>query len=98
MSQENLEVVRRVMQRYAEQDIDGGLAHLDPEVVYDWSNSDAPDRGVYTGHTAVRGWMQGRDEALEERRLDFVKSSRLRRRPSSTQRACGSAGERAASK
>ena len=73
MSQENVEVVRRAMQLYADHDIDAHLADMDPEVVYDWSNSDAPDRGVYSGRADVRAFLQARDEALEERRLDFVK-------------------------
>ena len=74
MSQENVEIVRRAMQLYADHDIDAHLADMDPEVVYDWSNSDAPDRGVYSGRADVRAFLQARDEALEERRLDFVKS------------------------
>ena len=73
MSQENVEIVRRAMQRYADHDIDAHLGDMDPEVEYDWSKSDAPDSAVYTGHAAVRAFLQARDEALEERRLDFVK-------------------------
>src|SRR6266576_3650610 len=73
MSQENVELVRRAMRLYADQDIDAFLADMDPEVEFDWSNSDAPDSGVYSGHAGVRGFAQARDEALEERRLDFVK-------------------------
>src|SRR6478672_8602584 len=72
MSRESVEIVRRVMQRYADQDIDAQLADMDPEVEFDWSNSDAPDSGVYKGHAAVRAFLEARDEALEERRLDFV--------------------------
>ena len=65
-------MVRRAMQLYADHDIDAHLADMDPEVVYDWSNSDAPDRGVYSGRADVRAFLQAREEALEERRLDFV--------------------------
>jgi ketosteroid isomerase-like protein len=72
MSQENVEVVRRAMQRYADQDIDAQLGVMDPEVEFDWSNSDAPDSGVYTGRAGVRAFLEARDDALEERRLDFV--------------------------
>jgi len=61
MSQENAEIVRRVMQLYADHDIDAHLADMDPEVVYDWSNSDAPDRGVYSGRADVRAFLQARD-------------------------------------
>ena len=74
MSQENVEVVRRVMQLYADQDIDGVLADMDPDVALDWSNSSAPDRGVYRGHAAVRAFLESRDEALGERRVDLAKT------------------------
>jgi ketosteroid isomerase-like protein len=70
MSRENVEVVRRVMRRFAEQDIEAALEDVDPEAKLDWSNSDAPDSGVYTGHAAWRAFAQARDEALGERRFD----------------------------
>jgi ketosteroid isomerase-like protein len=74
VSQENVEVVRRVMQLYADHDLDGVLADLHPEVELDWSNSPAPDRGVYRGHAAVRAFLEARDDALGERRIDLVKT------------------------
>jgi ketosteroid isomerase-like protein len=71
MSQEtNVTVVQRVMRRFAEQDIEAALDDIDPTAVLDWSNSDAPDRGVYTGHAAWRAFAQARNEALGERRFD----------------------------
>ena len=70
MSQANLEVVQRIMRRYAEDDLEAALEDIDPEAVLDWSNSDAPDSGVYAGHAAIRAFMQARDEALGERRVD----------------------------
>jgi ketosteroid isomerase-like protein len=70
MSQESVEVVRRVMRRFADQDIEAALEDVDPEAKLDWSNSDAPDSGVYTGHAAWRAFVQARDEVLGERRFD----------------------------
>jgi ketosteroid isomerase-like protein len=70
MSEENIEVVQRVMRRFADQDIDAALEDIDPDALLDWSNSDAPDSGVYTGHAAWRAFAQARDEALGERRFD----------------------------
>ena len=61
------------MEAYADQNMDANLGYMDPEVEFDWSRSDAPDSGVYTGHAAVRAFLKARDEALEERHLDFVK-------------------------
>jgi ketosteroid isomerase-like protein len=72
MSQQNVEVVRRVMRRFADQDIEAALEDIDPEAKLDWSNSDAPDSGVYTGHAAWRAFAQARDEALGARRFDPV--------------------------
>jgi ketosteroid isomerase-like protein len=70
MSQENVEAVQRVMRRFAEEDIGSAFADIDPEATLDWSNSDAPDSGVYTGHAAWLSFFQARDEALGDRRLD----------------------------
>jgi ketosteroid isomerase-like protein len=70
MSEENVEIVRRVMRRFAEQDIDAALEDVDLDATLDWSNSDAPDSGVYTGHAAWRAFARARDEALGARRFD----------------------------
>jgi ketosteroid isomerase-like protein len=72
MSLENVAIVRRVMQCFAEQDMDAALADIHPQATLDWSNSNAPDRGVYVGHSAWRAFMQARDEALAERRFESV--------------------------
>jgi len=58
------------MRRFVEQDIDAVLADIDPDALLDWSNSDAPDSGVYKGHERWRAFARGRDEALGERRFD----------------------------
>jgi ketosteroid isomerase-like protein len=70
---ENVEVVQRVMRRFADQDIDAALEDIDPDAILDWSDSDAPDSGVYTGHAAWRTFMQARDDALGHRHFDTAK-------------------------
>ena len=70
MSHANVEVVQRVMRHFADEDIEAAFEDIDPEAMLDWSNSDAPDSGVYTGHAAWRAFAQARDEALGERRFD----------------------------
>jgi ketosteroid isomerase-like protein len=70
---ENVEVVQRVIRRFADQDIDAALKDIDPEGILDWSNSDAPDSGVYIGHAAWRTFMQARDDALGHRHFDTAK-------------------------
>ena len=72
MSDENLEIVRRVIRYFADGDIEAALADVDPEATLDWSNSDAPDSGVYTGHIAWRAFYQARDDAFGELRFDSV--------------------------
>jgi ketosteroid isomerase-like protein len=72
MSQENVEVVRRVLRQFSDQDIDAMLADVDPEVAIDYSESNAPDASVYHGHAACRAFVQGRYEDFEERRFDAV--------------------------
>ncbi len=72
MSQENVEIVRRVMGCFADQDVEAALADIHPQATLDWSNSDALDRGVYTGHAGWRSFLQARDEALGARRFDAV--------------------------
>jgi ketosteroid isomerase-like protein len=70
MSEANVEIVRRVLQRLADQDIDGALEDVDPQATLDWSNSEALDSGVYIGHAGWRVFMEARDEALDRRRFD----------------------------
>src|SRR6476619_990922 len=60
------------MRCFADADLEAALADIDPQATLDWSNSDAPDSGVYTGHTAWRAFMRARDDALGERRFDAV--------------------------
>jgi hypothetical protein len=80
VSQENVEIVRRVMGCFAAGDIESVLSDIHPQAALDWSNSDAPDRGVYTGHAAWRDFVRPRDDALGERRFDSVELSHARRR------------------
>jgi ketosteroid isomerase-like protein len=72
VSQENVEVVRRVMRCFADGDLEAALADIHPQATLDWSNSNAPDRGVYTGHAAWLTFMRARNEALGERRFDAL--------------------------
>ena len=72
MSQENVELVRRVMKGFAEGPVEAVLAEIHPEAVLDWSDSNAPDRGVYVGHDAWKAFMQARNEVLEKRRVIYT--------------------------
>jgi ketosteroid isomerase-like protein len=72
VSQENREIVGRVLRRYSERDIDGMLADVHSDVEIDYSESNAPDASVYHGHAACRSFVLGRYEDFEERSFDAV--------------------------
>jgi ketosteroid isomerase-like protein len=72
MSQENVEIVGRVLRRYGDRDIEGILADVHPEVEIDYSDSHAPDASVYHGHAACRAFVKGRYEDFERRSFDAV--------------------------
>jgi uncharacterized protein len=69
MSEENVEVVRRMYNAFHSGDADGALAHFDPEVVVDASKA-RPDGGRGQGreqlNVIVAAWMGTWDEWHEE--------------------------------
>jgi ketosteroid isomerase-like protein len=72
MSEENVEVVRRVVEAAERGDWDAALAHYDQAVVLDMSRM--PDGGIYHGHEGVRdfyiGWLGTWDDfRVEPERL-----------------------------
>jgi ketosteroid isomerase-like protein len=54
MSQENVEVVRRVFDSINLGDVDGALEAAADDFELDWSNSIGPAKGVYRGKEQVR--------------------------------------------
>ena len=62
MSRENIGVVQRFFEARNRNDLEGELAELADDVVWDMSNSRSPYQGVYKGHD---GFRQLRREALE---------------------------------
>jgi ketosteroid isomerase-like protein len=57
MSQENVEVVRRITRAFNEGDVDALVAELDPNV--EWEEQSIPGVDpVYHGHEGVRRWAQ----------------------------------------
>jgi ketosteroid isomerase-like protein len=72
MAQQNVDVVHRVLKRLSDGDLDAALEDVAPDAELDWSESDAPDSGVYRGHAAWREWMSGREEGLGELRFQTM--------------------------
>jgi uncharacterized protein len=57
MSQENVEIVRRLFDARNQGDVEAMLACLTPEIEFDYSASRGPWAGMFRGHQAVRrGW------------------------------------------
>jgi ketosteroid isomerase-like protein len=71
MPDENVLVVRRFIRRFVEPGSDELLEDVHPEATLDWSDSDAPDSGIYTGHEAWRAFARARDEVLAGRVFEF---------------------------
>jgi ketosteroid isomerase-like protein len=69
MSQENVEIVRRMYGAFHNGDVEGALAHFDPDVVVDASKG-RPDLGIGHGRDQVRrfviSWVGTWDEWREE--------------------------------
>jgi ketosteroid isomerase-like protein len=68
LSQENVEIVRRVFDAAARRDSAAVLAFYDPEVEWDMSRGGlggVVDRGVYHGHDGLRRYFRLRSEAWE---------------------------------
>ena len=70
MSRENVEIVRRFLALLNEEELDVALSYVAPDAELDWSDSQAPDSGVYRGPDQWRKWLAGRSEELVDSRFD----------------------------
>jgi ketosteroid isomerase-like protein len=76
MSQQNVDVLRRLFDLFSERDvdIDAVLELVGPDIVWE-VRSDFPDAGVYTGHEGVRRLNAAFDEVVDEtwyRPLEYI--------------------------
>jgi ketosteroid isomerase-like protein len=55
MSEANLAVVRRYVEVFDRGDVGLPIDDVDPDVTVDWSESNAPYAGIYSGH---QGWRR----------------------------------------
>jgi hypothetical protein len=62
MSQENVEIVRRVIDARNRCDRDAAFAYAAPDIEFDYANSAGPWAGVYRGVEATRRLWDGMDE------------------------------------
>src|SRR6478752_7532018 len=66
MSQENVEIMRRVIEAFNRGDLDLALKDVAPDATIDWSHSRGPDAGVYVGHDAIRRFWTNMTEPFEQ--------------------------------
>jgi uncharacterized protein len=69
MSQENLEVVSGLYDKFATGDIDSILALVDPEIEFDLSDR-LPDEGIHRGREAYRQFLDRTFELWADFRVD----------------------------
>jgi ketosteroid isomerase-like protein len=58
MSQQNVEIVRRLYETWGRGDLDAVFAFYDPAIEWDMTHSYIPDMGVYRGHDGVREFFR----------------------------------------
>jgi ketosteroid isomerase-like protein len=66
MPRENVELVRTAFAAMSRGDIDGALALAADDLVFDWSNSIGPEKGVYRGKDQIREFWTTLYDAFEE--------------------------------
>ncbi len=70
MSQENVEVVRRFVEREAITGLDSLMAALDPEIEWVPVQTD-PEYSVHRGHDDVRAWLESWWESFPDLRWEL---------------------------
>lgn len=69
-SHDNVAIVERFLARVNEGDLDTAVSELTADATLDWSESEAPDSGVYRGPDAWQAWLSSRLQGLSEMRFE----------------------------
>ena len=69
---ENVEIVRRFLTSVNDDQMELALSLVAPGAQLDWSDSQAPDSGVYQGPEQWGGWMAGRSEELADTHFEIA--------------------------
>jgi ketosteroid isomerase-like protein len=72
MSQENVEIVRRLMEAYAGGDIEEMLSHLDPDGELHSAIIGGAEGNVYKGHDGIRRWFAEVTDSFEDLRTELT--------------------------
>jgi ketosteroid isomerase-like protein len=72
MSQENVEIVRRSLQAYADGDVDEMLSYIDPEGELQSAIIGGAEGRAYSGHDGLRRWFAETRESFEDLRTELT--------------------------
>lgn len=72
MSEQNVATVRAIWDAINRGDLDEAFAYAPDDFLFDWSASEAPERGVYRGPEAIRQAFEGTRDAWSE--LEYFES------------------------
>jgi ketosteroid isomerase-like protein len=61
-----MDIVRRFYACWTNRDFDGALQCADPDVRFDWSESQSPYSDVYVGHEGVTEFRNGLEDAFDD--------------------------------
>jgi ketosteroid isomerase-like protein len=75
VSPENVEIVRRFLTLVNEDQVERALSLLAPDAQLDWSDSQAPDSGVYEGPDQWGGWIAGRSAEMADTHFEIAELS-----------------------
>jgi ketosteroid isomerase-like protein len=88
MSQENVEVVRRSLDAYRREALDGYLRYLDPEI--EWITTDAwIEAATYRGHEGVGRYLGSIETEFDDVRVETVRLIGAGEQVVSSVRICG---------
>jgi ketosteroid isomerase-like protein len=73
MSQEKVQIVRKVYEAWARGDPSKAFDYLDPEVVWE-AIENAPDAGTYRGHSGVKRYMDDWLQDFEEEHNTYAEA------------------------
>jgi ketosteroid isomerase-like protein len=71
MSQENVKILRRAIEAYGREGLDGTLRYYDPEI--EWtSTGEWIERATYSGHEGVRRYLGTMEAEIKDLRIEPV--------------------------
>jgi ketosteroid isomerase-like protein len=70
MSQENVEIVRRLFQVYNERSFGKNAGLVDSEMIWDFSRAELPDGSSYTGRAEFLSFIEAWEEGFETEQME----------------------------